>query len=137
MTVYLLHYVLLLALLLGLDAVWLTAMVGRLYRPELGELLVEGFRPLPAGIFYLIYAAGVLVLVLAPALKSGHWPDAAWRGAIFGFCAYATYNLTNLATLRGWSLQVTLADMLWGAVLTAAASSLAVLIGGRLLRLFG
>ncbi len=137
MAAYVLHYVLLLLLLLGLDAVWLTTMVNRLYKPELGDLLADGFKPLPAGLFYLIYAAGVLALVVAPALKSGQWTDALWRGALFGLCAYATYNLTNLATLRGWSLQVTLADMVWGAVLTAVAATLAVLIGARLSRMFG
>jgi uncharacterized membrane protein len=137
MAVYLLHYVLVLLLLLGLDAVWLLTMVNRLYKPELGALLADGFRPVPAGIFYVIYAAGVLALVIMPALKSGQWQDALWRGALFGLCAYATYNLTNLATLRGWSLNVTLADMVWGAVLTAVAASLAVLIGGRLARVFG
>ena len=70
MAVYLLHYVLVLLLLLGLDAVWLLTMVNRLYKPELGALLADGFRPVPAGIFYVIYAAGVLALVIMPALKS-------------------------------------------------------------------
>ncbi len=137
MAVYLLHYVLVLLLLLGLDAVWLLTMVNRLYKPELGSLLADGFRPVPAGIFYVIYAVGVVGLVLAPALKSGQWQDALWRGALFGLCAYATYNLTNLATLRNWSLNVTLADMVWGAVLTGLASVLALLIGSRLARAFG
>ena len=137
MAVYLLHYVLVLLLLLGLDAVWLLTMVNRLYKPELGSLLADGFRPVPAGIFYVIYAVGVVGLVLAPALKSGQWQDALWRGALFGLCAYATYNLTNLATLRNWSLNVTLADMVWGAVLTGLAAVRALLIGSRLARAFG
>ncbi|MFN4282523.1 MAG: DUF2177 family protein [Alphaproteobacteria bacterium] len=137
MAAYVLHYVLLLVLLLGLDAVWLGTMVSRLYKPELGPLLMDGFKPLPAGLFYLIYAAGVLALALVPALKSGQWTEALWRGALLGFCAYTTYNLTNYATLRGWSLSVTAADMVWGAVLTGAAATLAFFIGARLSRLFG
>jgi len=137
MAAYVLHYVLLLIFLLGLDAIWLSTMVSRLYKPELGDLLADGFKPLPAAAFYLIYAVGVLALALAPALKSGQWTDALWRGALLGFCAYATYNLTNYATLRGWSLQVTLADMVWGAVLTGVAATLAFFIGARLSRLFG
>jgi uncharacterized membrane protein len=72
--------------------------------------------------FYLVYIAGVLVFALRPALASGDWRTAVLFGALFGFFAYATYDLTNLATLRVWSLPVSLIDMAWGTVLTGVAA---------------
>ena len=78
----------------------------------------------PAAIvFYLIYAAGVVFFAVRPAVQSGNWSDALLRGAALGFLAYATYDLTNLATLRNWPVSVTLADLVWGTLLTAVAAS--------------
>jgi uncharacterized membrane protein len=108
-----------------LDAVWLSLMGPRLYRPTLGDILLTNVN-LPAAIaFYLIYPIGILVFATLPALKAGSAGPALMYGALFGLLAYATYDLTNQATLRNWNLQLTLADMAWGAVasgLAAAAS---------------
>jgi uncharacterized membrane protein len=115
-----------------LDAVWLSTATRLFYRPRLGALLSE--MPVwPAAIaFYLLYAAGVILFVLRPALNEGTSPlgAAAW-GAFFGLVAYGTYDLTNHATLRGWPLSVTLVDMAWGALLTAIASGVGVWAGQR------
>ncbi|MGM9486879.1 DUF2177 family protein [Ideonella sp. YS5] len=109
---------------LALDAVWLSTMASRLYRPALGELMAESFDPLAALAFYLLYFTGVAwFVVLAPG-RAPAIGAAAGRGALFGLVAYATYDLTNQATLRGWPWHVTLADLAWGAFATAAAAAI-------------
>ncbi|MEK9970411.1 MAG: DUF2177 family protein [Ferrovibrio sp.] len=115
-----------------LDAVWLGTATKLFYRPKLGALLNE--MPVwPAAIlFYLLYAAGVILFVLRPALNDGASPfNAALWGAFFGLVAYGTYDLTNHATLRGWPLSVTVVDMAWGALLTAIASGIGVWAGQK------
>lgn len=106
-----------------LDAVWLSLMGPRLYRPTLGDILLTNLN-LPAAIaFYLIYPIGILVFATLPALKAGSVGPALMYGALFGLLAYATYDLTNQATLRNWTLQLTLADMAWGAVASGLAGA--------------
>jgi uncharacterized membrane protein len=107
---------------LAMDAAWLTMAADRLYRPKLGGILLERFAPAPAAAFYLIYLGGIMLLAVAPAVAAERWAGAVWRGALLGFVAYATYDLTNQATLRGWSMAVTLADLCWGTFVTAVAS---------------
>ncbi len=107
----------------GLDAVWLTLTNATLYRPALHAVLMDGFRPVPAVLFYIIYLVGVIVFAVAPALASGGWSAAARRGAMFGFFAFATYDLTNQATLIVWSTRITLLDLTWGTFVTAAGAS--------------
>lgn len=107
---------------LGLDAIWLNWAASRLYRPKLGALLREDFSMPPAIAFYVIYVTGILIFAVAPALESGRWTSALWRGAMLGFLAYATYDLTNQATLKGWSASITLADLAWGTFVTASAA---------------
>lgn len=108
---------------LAFDAIWLSTMASRLYRPALGELMLERIDAIAAGAFYLLYVSGVAwFVVLAPARPPGA-AAAAGRGACFGLIAYATYDLTNQATLRGWPWHLTLIDMAWGTVATAAASA--------------
>lgn len=119
---FLIAYVAAALAMLVLDAAWLSAMVNRLYRPHLGDLLMDGFRGAPAAVFYFLYVAGVVVLAVLPALETDKWTMALARGMVLGLVAYGTYNLTNQATLRHWSTVVTLADMSWGTVLTGAAA---------------
>lgn len=109
---------------LGCDAVWLSLMASRLYRPALGSLLREPFSMAPAVAFYVIYIAGILIFAVMPARATGNWYDATWRGALLGLMAYATYDLTNQATLRDWPLAITLADLCWGTALTALAATI-------------
>jgi len=108
---------------LAMDAVWLSQMAARVYRPALGDMILDGFRPAPAAAFYLIYMLGLVVMAVAPALAEGDWRRAAMSGAMYGFFAYATYDLTNLATLRHWSLTVSLLDMAWGAIVSGVAAT--------------
>jgi len=104
-----------------MDAVWLTLAVDRLYRPNIGHLMrYDGFLPLAAIAFYLLYLFGVVVLAQLPARQ---WIGAGWRGAVFGLCAYGTYDLTNQATLRDWPWLVTSVDLAWGTVLTSVVAA--------------
>lgn len=110
---------------LALDAVWLTLMADRLYRPALGNQLLERFAIAPALVFYVIYTVGVVVFAVAPGLSAERWPVALGYGALLGLVAYGTYNLTNQATLKVWPLHLVLADMAWGTVATAVAAGIA------------
>lgn len=106
-----------------IDSVWLRSMYTRLYQPEIGELLYSGgVRMGPAVAFYLLYIAGMLVFAVMPALRDGQWQTALVQGALLGFFCYATYDLTNYATLKIWSLKVTILDIIWGTFLTGSAS---------------
>lgn len=114
------------AILFGvLDALWLGKMVPAVYRPEIGEVLMRGWRPVPALIFYALYMIGIQIFAVAPALAAGKWQVAAQWGALFGFFCYMTYDLTNYATLKVWSLKVTLLDIAWGTLATGAAAGAA------------
>jgi uncharacterized membrane protein len=113
---------------LAIDAIWLTVAAQRLYRPLMGDLLVDGFRLAPAALFYLIYIAGIVLFAVAPALASERWTTATSYGALLGLFAYATYDLTNQATLKNWPVAVTIADLCWGTCLTAVAATAGFLI---------
>lgn len=112
-----------------LDAVWLNLAMDRLYRPVLGEILAADLNVAAAATFYLAYLSGVVVLAVAPALKAGSLRQAVAKGAVFGLVAYATYDLTNQATLKVWATHITLIDMAWGAFLTTCAASAGYLAG--------
>lgn len=110
-----------LAILLGLDAAFLGAVAVPQFKAALGGVLLERPRLAPAILFYLLYAGGLLIFVSLPA--RGAWTQIVWRGALFGLIAYATYDLTNYATLRPWTLKLVLMDLAWGAIVSAAASA--------------
>lgn len=120
---YAIAYVVSLLVMAGLDFLWLTNMSAILYRRDLGPLLAEDPRMGVAAIFYLAYAAGIAIFAARPALAAADWRLAALFGALFGFFAYATYDLTNFATMKVWSLRVTVLDIGWGVLLTAIAAS--------------
>lgn len=124
---YALAYAVTMVTFLGIDALWLTMASERLYKPHLSRLLADQFSLAPAALFYLVYVAGILIFAVSPALKSGHWTTAAILGAAFGFCAYATYDLTNQATLRDWPVLITVVDLMWGTALTATAATVGYL----------
>jgi uncharacterized membrane protein len=113
--------------MLAPDAVWLGWAGPHLYRPALGDLLAETFQPVPAILFYLIYVAGLSTLSPAATVAGS-----AARGALYGLCAYATYDLTNQATLRHWPAYLTLADLAWGTLLSAFAAGVAASVRRRL-----
>ncbi len=122
---YAIAYVSTAVVFLALDAVWLGTMADRLYRPAMGSIMLERFALAPAAAFYLIYIAGVVVFAVAPALQSGRWTTALGYGAMLGLLAYATYDLTNQATLKDWSWTVTIADLCWGTFVTAVSAAAA------------
>jgi len=125
---YVILYVASAVVFFGADFVWLSTMADRVYRPALGDMMLDKPNlPVAAG-FYLVYLVGLLVLVTAPA--NGDVGKALWMGALFGFVAYGTYDLTNLSTLRGFTPQLVAIDMAWGTVLTAVTAAAAVWIAG-------
>ena len=109
--------------MLILDGIWLTLASKRLYRPQLGDMLAESFRIGPAASFYFVYVAGIVFLAVAPGLAADKWTVALTRGMALGLIAYATYDLTNQATLRNWTTQLTLVDTGLGTVLGAIAAT--------------
>jgi uncharacterized membrane protein len=125
---YAIYYVSTLAVCAAVDFMWLTVMKDRLYAPVMGDMLTATPRLSAAVAFYLLYAVGVTIFVGAPALASGAWSKATVSGALFGLFCYMTYDLTNQATLRTWSIQLTLADIVWGMVLTALAGTVAFFV---------
>ena len=128
MKTFLLSYLSVAVIMVGIDAIWLSLTATRLYRAQLGDLMLEKPVIAPAVLFYLLYVVGVVVLVVLPALTARSWGFALTRGALLGCVAYATYDLTNQATMRGWSQTITLVDLAWGTVLTATAATGAYLI---------
>ena len=124
MKTYFIGYVAALVTLAILDALWLGVASREFYKARLGQLLLEQPNWYAAILFYLIHALGIVVFAV-PLAES--WASAMFYGALFGLCVYAAYDLTNLATLRGWPLTVSLVDLAWGAVVTAAAAVAAFL----------
>ena len=118
----------------GLDYLWLSNTSGPIYHRALGAVMAENPNMTAAVAFYLIYIGGIMIFAVRPALASGDWRTAAVFGALFGFFAYATYDLTNLATLKVWSLKVSLIDMAWGTLLTGLTASMAALAAIKLAR---
>lgn len=106
----------------AIDFIWLTTMTNRLYKPVIGPIMADKPDMKAAVAFYLISIAGTVFLAIAPALKEGNWTRAAINGAALGFVAYATYDLTNQATLSVWSWRLTLTDIAWGTFLTAVSA---------------
>jgi uncharacterized membrane protein len=125
-------YITTLVVFLALDFVWIGFLARPIYQAEIGELLAKDFKAAPAIVFYLIYIAGVVAFVVTPALRQRQWQSAALMGAAFGLVAYATYDLTNLATLKGFTLKITLVDLAWGAAATSFASTVGYAVARRL-----
>lgn len=114
------------ALVMGiLDYLWLTNTVEPIYHKALGAIMADNPNMVAAVIFYLVYIVGILIFAVRPALASGDWKTATLFGALFGFFAYSTYDLTNMATLKVWSLKITVIDIVWGTFLTGITASAA------------
>jgi uncharacterized membrane protein len=118
-----LAYIAGLIVFLVFDAVWLT-LSGPSYRAVMGDMLAPNIRIIPAVLFYLVDMLGIMIFVARPGMRNG----IAWvlvHGALFGLFTYATYDFTNYAVLKNWSLGITVADILWGSVLSAIVSTAA------------
>lgn len=107
---------------LALDVVWLAVIARRFYQAEVGQLLRDKVNFVPAGIFYLVYVAGIVGFAIIPALTAQYWLWAFVSGLALGLIAYGTYDMSNLATLRDWSAKLSILDMAWGSVLTGVAA---------------
>jgi len=108
---------------LGIDFVWLSIISASFYRNRIGDLLLDQPNLGVAGVFYLVYVAGIVHFAVMPAVNSANWTTALLNGALLGLIAYGTYDMTNLATLKNWSVSVSVVDMMWGTALTAAAAT--------------
>jgi uncharacterized membrane protein len=120
---YVIAYVAAIVVAVAMDFVWLSVAGRLLYRPYLGDMLLDQPVLWAAAAFYLVYAVGIVVFAVAPALGTGDWTRAAVLGALLGIVAYGTYDFTNQATLKNWSTVITVCDLAWGALLTLAAAS--------------
>ena len=113
----------------AIDLVWLGLVARTFYRKHLGFLMAPQVNWPAALIFYLLFVVGILVFAVLPGLEAGSLKTALLRAALFGLIAYATYDLTNLATLKDWPLIVTAVDLVWGTLLSVAVSCVAYLAG--------
>ncbi len=122
------QYLTALVTFLIIDGIWLTVVAKNFYAKYLGYLMAPTPNLIAAGVFYLIYILTLVVLVVAPALQKGSLSSALLMGGLLGLCAYATYDLTNLATIKDWPLVITIVDLVWGTFLTAAVAGISYLI---------
>ncbi len=125
-------YLIALPVFFAIDMVWLGIVAKNFYAKQIGFLMKSDVNWYAAIIFYLVFIAGLVVFVISPALEKGSWIHAVLLGALFGFITYATYDLTNLATVKDWPLLVTFVDLAWGATLAASVSTIAYFIATKL-----
>ena len=107
----------------GLDFIWLSAMGGTFYKDRMGEMMLAQPNLAVAGVFYLLYIGGAVFLAVVPALNQSNWAHALIAGAVLGLVAYGTYDFTNLATLKNWSVSMSLVDLAWCTALTALSAT--------------
>jgi uncharacterized membrane protein len=114
-----------------IDMIWLTLIAKKFYREQIGFLMKQDIVWYAAIIFYLLFIAGLVVFVITPAIEKHSWKHAVFYGAFFGLITYATYDLTNLATIKDWPVLVTIVDLVWGMVLSASISTVTYFIASR------
>lgn len=125
-------YFIALPVFLGIDMLWLGFVAKNFYSKQIGFLMKTDINWLAALIFYLIFIVGLVIFVITPALGKHSWQQALLLGALFGLITYATYDLTNLATIKDWPLIVTVVDLLWGATLAASVSVITYFIATKI-----
>jgi uncharacterized membrane protein len=116
------NYGIILAVFLIIDGVWLLVIAKKLYAQHLGYLMAEKPRLFAALLFYLLFVLGLQGFVINPALTAGSWTMALFPGLLFGLITYATYDLTNLATVKDWPVLITVIDLVWGSFVSGATS---------------
>ena len=127
MKIFLVSLLIVSILFLILDGIWLSFSIKNFYKPNLVSIPLNDKPVLWAAIFfYVIYVFGLTILIVKPALDHNSVYLALWTGFIFGFVAYGTYNLTNMAFIKNWSVYIVFVDMIWGGFASASASALAV-----------
>jgi len=123
MTKFLVAYAALAVVMVLLDLVWLGVIAKPWYQQGIGHLMMEQPNIPVAVLFYLLYAVGLMVFAVAPDGVGADWGKTLLRGALFGFFAYATYDLTNLATLRNWPVGLAVLDVAWGTFVSAVSAA--------------
>jgi len=129
MAYYLKLYLITFVAFLGIDMIWLGLVARNLYRNNLGFIMATKPNWLAAIIFYLLFILGLLIFVILPGLKENDLGVTLLRAALFGLITYATYDLTNLATLKDWPVFITVVDMVWGTTLSVAVSYIGFMAG--------
>ncbi|HAM63936.1 MAG: hypothetical protein A2Y20_02625 [Firmicutes bacterium GWF2_51_9] len=129
---FLLHFVIALVVFFAIDLVWLGLIAKNLYSKYLGFIMSDKVNWIAALIFYALFIVGLLVFVIEPALQTPDLTQLVLRAALFGLVTYATYDLTNLATLKDWPIQITIIDLIWGTTLSTLVSVISVFIIGKL-----
>ena len=125
-------YLLFLVSLVAVDMLWLLVIAKKMYQDEMGDLMASEPNLVAGFAFYVLYAVGVCVFVIMPALSKQSWFDAVLYGAMFGFFCYMTYNLTNLSVVRNFPMRLVFIDMAWGSFVTAAVSGFIYWVGNKL-----
>lgn len=115
-----------------IDMLWLVLIAKKFYSEQIGFLMRPDINWFAAVIFYLLFVAGLVIFVISPALEKHSWVHAILFGALFGLITYATYDLTNLATLKDWPVLVTVVDLIWGTVLASSISVITYLIANKI-----
>lgn len=132
MAKYILLYAATVPVFFLIDLVWLGVVARDFYRSQIGSLMADPIVWWAAILFYLLFIAGIIFFAVLPGLDAGSWTKALVLGAAFGFFAYMTYDLTNLATLRGWPITLVVVDIAWGTVLAASVATASYFIGTRI-----
>jgi uncharacterized membrane protein len=129
-------YLVSLFVFLAIDLLWLGVIAKNLYSQQIGFLMADTIRWGAALVFYALFIFGLMYFAIFPAFKQGDWSIALLNGALFGLICYATYDLTNLATLKGWPMKIVIYDLMWGTFISASVSSITFWIGTYWKRFF-
>ena len=125
-------YAIALPVFFAIDMIWLGFVAKNFYRAQIGFLMRSNFNWSAAILFYLLFIVGLVVFVITPAVNASSWSHALLYGALLGLITYATYDLTNLATLKDWPLLITVIDLIWGAMLAALVSTATYFIASKI-----
>lgn len=125
-------YLIALPVFLTIDMIWLGVIARNFYQKHIGFLMTKDINWLAAIIFYLLFIAGLVIFVIIPSIKENSLIQLIFYGSLFGLITYATYDLTNLATIKNWPLLVTIVDLIWGSVLSLLTSVITYLIAKKI-----
>ncbi len=134
MVKYLLYFIITFVIFMLIDLVWLGVVAKNFYRQQLGFIMTDDVNWVAAIVFYIVFIVGALYFVIVPAIEKGSLTYALVSGMIYGFVTYATYDLTNLATLKDWPLKITIIDLIWGTSLSTMTSVFSYLATTKLIK---
>ena len=129
MKVFIKYYLIALIIFVILDGIWLGFIGGNIYKKYIGFLLAETPNWTAAIIFYLLFIIGIVVFAVLPGMEEKSLWIIVGRAALFGLVTYATYDLTNFATIKSWPIQITIIDLIWGTCLSSIVGTATIIIG--------